>query len=46
MVKVYCKCGKLVFEDKKVKSVFGNFVCVNCDKKERGLRKLKTSKKA
>jgi hypothetical protein len=42
MVKVYCKlCGKLVFEDKRVKKVFGDFVCVACDSKERRLNKAK-----
>jgi len=45
MVKVYCKCGKLVFEDKKVKSVFGNYVCVGCDSRERALKKSKLKEK-
>ena len=46
MVKVYCKtCKRLVFEDKKVKSVFGNFICVSCDKKDRAQRKLKVKEK-
>jgi uncharacterized Zn finger protein (UPF0148 family) len=42
MVKVHCKiCGKLVFESKGTKPVFGNFICVSCDSKERGLKKAK-----
>jgi hypothetical protein len=42
MVKVYCKlCGKLVFESKGTKPVFGNFICAGCDSKERKLKKAK-----
>lgn len=42
MVKVYCeRCGKLVFEAKGTKSVFGNYVCSTCGTKESNMRKLK-----
>ena len=46
MVKVYCKlCGKLVFESKGTKPVFGNFICPSCDAKERRLKKESQAEK-
>ena len=42
MVKVKCgKCGKLVFETKDSKPVFGNYICSTCDNKLRMIKKLK-----